>query len=366
MTPPDGPAVDRMEATHALLTEQVARLTGSAEWKAWLDAAARFPRYSFNNTVLIYAQNPDATAIAGFNRWKELGRSVNKGEHGLWIFAPVTRPEQRTDEHGRPMVGADGKPVMDRRIVNVKPIPVFDVAQTSGRPLPGYELHHPAPLVGQAPEGLWDGLVKFATDHGYTVISAELSGLRGYTHWAAHEIVVAAGMDAAASVKTLTHETAHMLLHDPAQPEWADYAASRVCRGTAEVEAESVAYLVAAQAGLDTSSYSFGYIGGWAGAAGPDVTEVIRATGQRVTATARQITAAVLPQQTDPLDASRAAQAERIARTSPDLSRIDRSDMAAALAAAAVSPAEVTFTTGQAAMVAAGRTVRTRDGGHGR
>jgi DNA primase catalytic core len=278
MPPPDTAAAharsERLEALHRQLADGVAAIRDGASWRAWLDVAARFHRYSFNNQVLIAAQKPDATLVAGYRTWQGMGRQVRKGEQALWILAPVTsRRRAATDEPPledftgttslveprAPTAGAEG----NRRVLGFRGAPVFDVTQTEGEPLPAAP--RPQLLAGQAPPGMWDALTEVVTARGFSLARSEdastIGGANGVTDFAARTVTIRADVDDAQASKTLAHEAAHVLLHDPADPA----APQLSCRGLVEVEAESVAYLVAAHHGLDTAGYTFAYIAGWAG-----------------------------------------------------------------------------------------------------
>lgn len=292
------------------LTEQVSALASGPEWRRWLDVAAKFHNYSFNNTLLLMKQKPDATQVAGYNLWQELGRQVTRGEKGLAILAPVTRKADETEPpaeqsagatadtstpappaegpaEGPPEGPADDVPTTGRRsVVGFRPAYVWDVSQTSGDPLPIPPL--PQLLAGQAPAGLWDALADQCTAAGFTVERRPIAGdagPNGYTTYASHEVVVRDDVDDAQAVKTLAHELGHVLMHDPAGFE-AGHTGS--CRGDREVEAESLAYLVVADHGLDTAEYTFAYVAGWAAQTG-DVDGALRASGARVLTTAHAV-----------------------------------------------------------------------------
>ena len=145
-----------LESLHSQLAARIGSLDSLEAWGAWLRFANSFHRYSFNNTVLIWAAKPDATMVAGYRAWQAKGRQVRRGETAIKVFGPVTTREPKLDAHGNPVRGEDGKPVQEVRIVGVKPVSVFDVSQTDGDPLP--EPPQAKLLTGQAPPGLWDAL----------------------------------------------------------------------------------------------------------------------------------------------------------------------------------------------------------------
>ncbi len=222
------------------LAEGIQMLTDSDRWQAHLDVQGRFHHYSFNNTLLIAAQNPDATRVAGFATWKSMGRSVVKGERAIWILAPMVgrRTEIAEGEERRPIYG-------------FRPVAVFDVTQTEGDELPQVCSN----LEGEDPAALFDALRGQADRMGYSVELVELPGsTNGACNFAERRIRIESRNQPAQRVKTLAHELAHALLHE--EP---------VDRALAELEAESVAYVVCRTFGLDSGEYSFGYVAGWAG-----------------------------------------------------------------------------------------------------
>lgn len=288
-----------LETMHTQLAERVGSLASGVGWASWLRFANSFHRYSFSNTLLIWSQRPQATMVAGYRAWQARGRQVRRGEQSIKVYGPVTRRDPKLDLQGRPVRDADGKPVTEVRLVGVKPVSVFDVAQTDGDPLP--EPPEAKLLTGQAPPGLWDALQAFVEAQGYTVSRGDCGGANGVTRFDTRQVRVRADLDDAAACKTLAHEAGHTALHHPEQRE------PFACRGVVEVEAESVAYLVAAAHGLDTSQYTFNYVAGWAHQAaapdGPSVEDIIKATGQRVISTADRILQTTQPAPTHADDA---------------------------------------------------------------
>ena len=280
-----------LESMHSQLAERVGSLDSLEAWGAWLRFANGFHRYSFNNTVLVWAQRPDATMVAGYRAWQAKGRQVRRGETLIKVFGPVTTREPKLDVLGRPVRDADGKPVQEVRIVGVKPVSVFDVSQTDGDPLPTPP--EATLLTGQAPPGLWDILQAFVEAQGFSVSRGDCGEANGVTMFDTREVRVRADVDDAQGVKTLAHEAGHVLLHAPEQRD------AFACRGVVEVEAESVAFLVTAAHGLDSSQYTFNYVAGWAHQAatgdGPSVEDIVKATGQRVIGAADRILQATGP-----------------------------------------------------------------------
>lgn len=258
----------RREEVLDRLTAGIASLTTSEAWQEWLDVQSRFHRYSFNNTILIHLQRPDATRVAGFRTWKSLGRSVRKGEKGIVILAPIVRRVRVESEDEDDKVVA-GTPTAFRTVH------VFDIAQTDGDSLP--EVCHL--LDGEEPSGIYSSLVEVAQSIGYTVEEDYLSGARnGDCNFEQHRIRVEVRNSDVQQVKTLAHELAHAILHDGFDGG----------REVAELEAESVAYIVCDQLALDSGSYSFGYVATWAGG-GQEAVKAIGASGQRIVSAARQI-----------------------------------------------------------------------------
>ncbi len=235
------------------LAEGVEALTTSDRWAAHLDVQGRFHRYSFNNALLIGAQDPDATRVAGFATWRTLGRSVRKGERAIWILAPMVGRRTRTedDEERRPVLG-------------FRPVAVFDVAQTEGEELPVVCQN----LEGEDPARWFDLLRRRAGRLGYSVDQVELPGTtNGDCTFASRRIRIEVRNHPVQQVKTLAHELAHALLHEGTSD-----------RPLAELEAESTAYVVCRSLGLDTGGYSFGYVAVWAGG-GPEAVAAITASG---------------------------------------------------------------------------------------
>lgn len=299
----------KLEALQGQVSEAVAALVTGEDWKRALTFAAQFRSRSFNNTMLIYAQhaaaysegrvpNPTPTYVAGFHQWLSLGRHVEKGQHGYGILAPVTArfaSSNPADPESWHRLARDEKPgpreSVKSKLIGLKPTHVWDISQTAGDPVP--ELPRPDLLRGEAPAGLWDGLADQITGHGFELrlvsSAAAIGGANGLTDFLAREVSVPMDMDDAAQVKTLAHELGHVLLHAPRENVLStDLAADATLhRGVAEVEAESVALMVGAAHGLDTSTYTVPYVSTWAASVpGKTPVEVVQSTAERVRSTA--------------------------------------------------------------------------------
>lgn len=260
---------DKAQQIHEELQDGVRALVTSDDWTRALEVAARFHRYSFSNTMLILMQRPDATQVAGFNTWKKLGRHVLRGENGIKILAPMTARKTVTDEE-------TGEEQTIRIIRGFKVVHVFDVSQTDGKPLP--DVQAPELLTGEASAETWDRLVGFAGTLGYTVLRethAAIPQANGVCDYQARTISVRPDLQGAQALKTLVHEIAHAVLHGVGSAE----------RSTAEVEAESTAFVVLRALGHSPEGYSFPYVAGWSGG---DL-KVVQETGERVVDAARRI-----------------------------------------------------------------------------
>jgi antirestriction protein ArdC len=283
------PTEDKLEALHNQLAEAVVELASSDGWQRMLTIAARFHDYSPSNILLIGAQRPDATRVAGFRTWLALGRHVTNGEHGIAILAPCVYkaddagPRADPSAPGRaadPAAVTEADQDAQRVLRGFKVVHVFDISQTDGEPLPTVE---PAPLDGEAPQRLTDHLTALTAEAGYRLERGPCRGANGYTDFAARVVRVIDTASPAQFVKTLAHELGHIRADH--EHRFNDYATSIACRGQAEIEAESIAYLVTARAGLDASAYSVPYLAGWAGG---DV-DLLRESMTRVVTVARAI-----------------------------------------------------------------------------
>jgi antirestriction protein ArdC len=276
----DAEREERLEQMHEALVAKTDALVTSEGWMEYLAFAARFRQYSFNNTLLILIQCPHATRVASYKKWAEMGRQVEKGQKGLSIFAPMMRKTEREN--------AAGEKTEHRYVSGFRLVPVFDVSQTSGDPLPE-DPAAPVLLDGEAPAGLFDALAGIVADAGYTLrFGPSEHGENGYTRPTDSVIQITEGLSAAQTAKTLIHEVAHMLLHTDDKVLTED---AILHRNVAEIEAESVAHIVAEVHGLPTDAYSVPYVAGWSNGK----TEVIAATADRVLKTAKQILAKTEP-----------------------------------------------------------------------
>jgi hypothetical protein len=255
-----------------MLTEGVEHLATTGTWHEYLRAARTFHAYSFNNVLLLALQNPDATRVAGFHAWAKLGRSVCRGEKALWVLAPITR--RRSDAVGEHDDVDAGHIRSPRQPVGFRAVPVWDVTQTEGDPLPHLALR----LLGDDPFDAYVRLTSLAESLGYRVEDAELPGeTNGDCAFDLRRIRVRTGNSPAQRAKTLAHEIAHAVLHEGCRD-----------RARAELEAESVAFIVCSELELDASAYSFGYVTSWAGGTDEAIAG-IKVSGARIVATAHSI-----------------------------------------------------------------------------
>jgi hypothetical protein len=302
----------RIEAARAVLAEAVAGIRDGEGWERFLGFQSSLHAYSANNSLLIAVQHeklfeagkvatPLPSYVAPYRKWQELGRHVEKGQTGLAVIAPMRglrREAVDPDGNARPLAADDqpGDGERERKTPYMRGFTVekvFSAEQTAGEPLP--EPPTPKLLEGDAPAGLAEAVVRLIESKGYSVSAVpsaqEIGGANGLTTWADKRVRVRGDVDAAAAVKTLIHEAAHVLLHDPA-----DSVGAVLPRGHKEVEAESVAFIAADAHGLPTGDYSFAYVAHWAG---EDHEKTIAATAQRVARAAKEIIAASPAEHTD-------------------------------------------------------------------
>jgi hypothetical protein len=254
----------RKDETLGRLANGIAQLTSTDSWTTWLRVQARFHRYSFSNALLVALQRPGATRVTGFHTWRRLGRTVRRGESALWILAPVTR-----------RVVSDDDTQQNTRIVTAfRAVPVFDISQTTGQDLPEICTR----LSGDDPLGAYARLLQVATSVDFTVEDHVFEDeTNGDCSHQSRRIRVSTRLQPAHRVKTLCHELAHALLH--AEP---------IDRGLAELEAESVAFIVSDELGIQSDRWSFGYVASWSGG-GDEAIAAIKAAGVRIQRTAERI-----------------------------------------------------------------------------
>ena len=260
---------DKLKEITDRLEQGIMELFDSDRYKEYLRVMSKFHNYSFNNTLLIAMQKPDASLVAGFQSWKNnFKRNVVKGEKGIKILAPspfkIKQEMEKIDPATqKPVIGADGKPVKEEKEITIpafKVVSVFDVSQTEGKELPDIAVDM---LTGDV-ERFKDVFAALEKTSPVPIGFEKIAGnSHGYYHLEEKRIAIDEGMSELQTIKTAIHEIAHAKLHDidPNAPK--EERAGRPDRRTREVQAESVAYAVCQHYGLDTSDYSFGYVAGW-------------------------------------------------------------------------------------------------------
>ncbi len=288
------------QETQQSMKEKVSELVGKLEdglkeifdsdkYKNYLNTMAKFHNYSVNNTLLINQQKPDATLVAGFDSWaRNFGRHVKKGERGIKIIAPapymVKKEKQLVDpKTGEKLFNPDGTPKTTE--VEVK-IPVFkvsyvyDISQTYGKDLPTLGVAELGNTVDRAKDYI-DSLKKVSpVPIEFGVTNGDSKGFYSPSN---QSITIKDGMSDAQTIKTMVHEISHAKLHNP---EALKEEGKRKSKGTIEMEAESVAYIVCQHFGIDTSDYSFGYIAGWSEGKG---TEELKESMQSIRETSSEM-----------------------------------------------------------------------------
>ena len=250
------------------LEQGIKELFESERFKEYLRTMSKFYNYSFNNTLLIAMQKPEATYVAGYTSWqRNFDRQVMKGEKGIKILAPAPYKAQEEREKidpltKKPMIDADGKAVTETVEVlrpAFKVVSVFDVSQTDGKELPDIIVDELKGTVENY-EAFFDALKQESP----VPISFEdiPGGAKGFFSLVESRIAIQEGMSEIQTVKTAIHEIAHAKLH-AVKPDEKAAPEDKKDRHTKEVEAESVAYTVCQRYGIETSDYSFGYIAGW-------------------------------------------------------------------------------------------------------
>lgn len=252
------------------IDEGVKAVFQSDKYKEYLKFASKFTDYSARNTLLINLQRPDATLVAAYGKWKQLGRQVERGQTGIEILAPVAYKTNQVleterpavDEFGNQLYNPDGTEKMETvekpmTGLAFKKVYVFDVSQTSGKELPDPVIELTGDIDSARKEAVFAALKKVT---GIDIEFKDIKGgAKGYYSATNNEIVIKSGMSDAQTLKTAFHEAAHNLLHDPAK----DIVTNKSPRNEKEVQAESVAFMVAERFGIDTSEYSFPYIASW-------------------------------------------------------------------------------------------------------
>ena len=263
-------AVDRKQQMKEIterLEQGVKDIFTSEMYTTYLHTMAKFHDYSFNNTLLIAMQRPDATLVAGFQAWKnKFNRYVKKGEKGIQIIAPapikeVEEREKIDKDTGLAVLNENGEPEMERVeyvIPRFRVTTVFDVSQTDGEPLPLLEVNELTAsvkdyaLITAAIEQVSPVPIRFAEIEGEA---------KGYYSDIDKEICIQTGMGESQTVKTMLHEVAHAMLHNSDLMKQNGEEKDRL---TKETEAESIAFTVCSALGIDTSDYSFPYVASWA------------------------------------------------------------------------------------------------------
>ena len=237
------------------LKEGIKEFLDSDKYKDYLTKMSQLNNYSNRNLRLILAQNPEARQVASFKQWKEnFGRYVKKGEKALRIFKPMTKIKK--DENNQPILDKNGKP---ETVTFFGLVPVFDVSQTEGKEMPkAAEVKEQLTDLDYA--NLYRALMAIAKENDVSVRFEEMENNKhGYYSVPENQIVLRSNeMNKAQIIKTFLHEMAHAELHHADNPQKED-----LTRSTAELQAESVAYVVSSYYGIDTSEYSFNYLSGW-------------------------------------------------------------------------------------------------------
>ena len=289
---------DRLREITDGIEQGIKELFESDKYRQYLTTMSRFHRYSVNNTILIYLQKPDATLVAGFNKWKDqFERHVKKGEHGITIIAPTPYKkkveEQKIDPNTKaPMLDKDGKVITEEKEIEIpmfRPVKVFDISQTDGKPLPQIVNE----LTGDVRQ--YEVFMEALKRSSKVPISMEAiqEGVDGYFSLTEQRIVIQESMSQIQTVCAVIHEMAHSMLHNY-KKEQQDVGAEtetqesikRKDRHTQEVEAESISYAVCQYYGIQTGENSFGYIAGWS--QGKELAE-LKASLENINKTANEL-----------------------------------------------------------------------------
>ncbi|MCR5338861.1 MAG: ImmA/IrrE family metallo-endopeptidase [Lachnospiraceae bacterium] len=251
---------EKMSLIQQKLEEGVKQIYTSEKYKQYIKAMSKFPNYSVNNCILIASQYPKASLVCGYHKWqKDFNRTVNKGQRGIMILAPIKGmalvEEEIFDEKGYLQRDSDGNPetkLVKKEYQTFRPVYVFDISQTSGDPVPS---------LAEKLEGCvesFETIKSVLVETSPVPVSFEMieGGANGYYSPSEGRIVIDEHLPQQQMIKTMIHEIAHATLgHGSKEDKWD--------RSTKEVQAESVAFWVSQLLDMDTSDYSFGYISGW-------------------------------------------------------------------------------------------------------
>ncbi len=297
---PSAPAKpDRRAEAWARLESGLAAITTGEAWRAYLNVQARFHSYSFGNVLLILSQCPNASRVAGYSTWSALGRYVRKGESALWIFAPSVRKARPAADAASPAECAAEDPGCSSKLVAYfVAVPVFDLSQTDGEPLPELprlEWRSQAGEADAASNALHASLLTFGANLGWeikTATSGEIealghSGALGLCCYSERSILLLDSLAGAEVCRTLAHELAHALCDGQ--------AGDRLAIEDRELRAESVAFLVLEYFGLAAGDESsFNYVASWQARHGKNASARLRELGRSVQQTAARIIDSVL------------------------------------------------------------------------
>jgi hypothetical protein len=278
----------RFEQLKTALADGIDKITTGEDWQRYLEFAARFPSYSFANMMLALAQRPDATMLmpAGYRKngkhagWFAVNRVLAPGAQKIWIWAPVMKSRALREE-----IEAKGQTARPSFMA----VPVYDVADTEGDPVPDG-----APvtlLTGDDAAGLLELAVKFIEGQGFTVefVGDVLGGANGDMNPTGKVVrVVTEGRDPRQQAKTALHEAAHVILHSGGKGTGKSGGID-LPRPQKEIEAESAAFIVSMHLGVDTGSYSFGYVADWSASTGFTHKTAIEHSGKRIQRAAAMI-----------------------------------------------------------------------------
>lgn len=228
----------------------------SDNWKNHLETMSQFHKYSSNNLMLIKQQNPNASLIASFNKWKELGRYIKKGQKALKVLYPMEFKVEEENKNGE---------IEEAKKVTFKYGNVFDISQTSGKKLDLFKLED---LKGEVEfyDDIMNVFESMAEEIGYTLCFNKLdSNLKGLCNYETKKITINSNVEELQKIKTCIHELAHAVTHDPLKDKKLNPLETKLSlsRSEKEIQAESIAYIVSHSLGLDTSDYSFKYIASW-------------------------------------------------------------------------------------------------------